>query len=76
VAINGSARYYTNKENTMNKFVLALALCTMTSFTPAVVAVSPQDPEVPAEQNKAPKPTPQAEADCEWVVPHCDSVEN
>lgn len=60
----------------MNKFVLALALCTMTGFAPSVIAVSPKDPEVPVEQNKAPTPAPQVEADCEWVVPHCDSVEN
>lgn len=58
----------------MNKFVLALALCAVTGFAPAVSAVSPKAPEIPAEENQQPMPEPEVEADCKWVVPHCDSM--
>lgn len=59
----------------MNKFVIALALCAVTGFAPAVVAASPKTPEVPAEENRNPTPDPDVEQTCKYVYPICDSVE-
>ncbi|WP_306521052.1 hypothetical protein [Rheinheimera sp.] len=58
----------------MNKLLLVIALSTVTCFAPVTLAVAPETPEVPAEQNQQPPLEPNVEADCKYVVPHCDSM--